>query len=59
MSVGGLSFPANVATATVTLTANNDTEVEGDETATLTVTDGATYDVGTPSSAFVTIVSDE
>jgi hypothetical protein len=59
LSAGAVSFPANQATVTVTLTANNDALVEGDETAILTLSDGANYNVGTPGAATITITSDE
>ncbi|MBK8043178.1 MAG: hypothetical protein IPK21_11285 [Haliscomenobacter sp.] len=41
--------------ATITVIPVNDSESEGDETVVLTLTDGADYDLGTPSFASVTI----
>src|SRR5262245_65330040 len=51
-----LSFPANQATVTVTLTANNDTQVEGDETAILTITDDVSYKVVTPRATTINVI---
>ena len=56
LSAGSVSFPANQASVTVTLTPSNDGIVEGDETAVLTITDGANYDVGTPGAATVNLI---
>ena len=46
-------------TATITLTPIDDTDVELDETVTVTLSAGAGYTVGTPSSADVTITSED
>jgi hypothetical protein len=50
-----VTFAAGSATATRTVTPNNDALVEGPETVILTLTDGASYDVGAPGAATVTI----
>ena len=59
LSAGAVSFPVNQASVTVILTPANDTTPEPNETAILTLTDGANYNVGTPTAATVTITSDE
>jgi hypothetical protein len=52
-----VTFAANSATAEVIVTALNDgVSGEPDETVIVTVTDGATYDLGAPTSATVTIL---
>jgi hypothetical protein len=56
---GSVTILAGSATATVTVTPVNDTQVEGEETVVLTLSAGAGYAVGTPSSATVTIASDD
>jgi uncharacterized repeat protein (TIGR01451 family) len=54
---GSVTIPANQTTATVTIIPILDALVEGDETAILTVTPTpASYAVGTPATAMVTIV---
>src|SRR5262249_17387019 len=52
---GTVTLAAGSATATVVLTPLDDTLVEGDETVQLTVAAGASYGIGTPSSATGTI----
>jgi hypothetical protein len=52
-------FPPNVTTMTKTVTPIQDTLQELNETVVVTLTQHATYAVGTASSATVTIVSDE
>ena len=53
--LGTVTFAANSATATITLSATDDTTVETNETAVLTVTAGAGYDVtGGPASGTIT-----
>lgn len=56
---GTITFAANSATATLNFTVLDDLEVEVAETVQVTVTDGATYDVGAQGSATATITSDE
>ncbi len=51
-------IPANESTVTLTLTPKDDALFEGAEGATLTIASGA-YDIGTPSSATVTIADDD
>jgi hypothetical protein len=51
-----ITFPAGEATFDRTVVPINDTAVEGNETLILTVVDGANYNVGSPSSATVTIL---
>ena len=56
---GQVNFAANQTTATVDLTPIDDTVVEGDETAILTLSADPAYEVGQPGNATITIVSDE
>jgi hypothetical protein len=54
---GSVTFAAGSATADVPVVALNDgVSGEADETVIVTVTDGASYDVGAPASATVTIL---
>ena len=57
--LGTVTFAANSATATITLSATDDTTVEADESAILTVTAGTGYDVGTTPTATGTILNDD
>ena len=52
---GTVTFAANVATATVTVTPVADPTTEGAETVKLTLTTVAPYDLGSPAEATVTI----
>jgi probable HAF family extracellular repeat protein len=56
---GTVAFANGSAIATVTVNPNTDTTVESDETVILTLTAGAAYTVGTPSSATGTITNDD
>jgi hypothetical protein len=56
---GSVQIPAGAASATVTVTPINDTLVEPDETVVATLGANAAYLVGPPSSATVTIQSDD
>ena len=56
---GAVTIPVGAATATITVTPINDTAVEADETVIVTLAAGASYNVGAPGSATVTIVSDD
>jgi uncharacterized delta-60 repeat protein len=56
---GTVTIPAGAASATILLTPRNDALVEGDETVVLFLADSATYNVGWPNSATVTILDDE
>ena len=56
---GNLSIPAGSSSATITITPINDTLVEGDETVVLTLSANAAYTVGAPSSATITIISND
>ncbi len=58
-TAGTITIPANQTTAQVTVNPTADTTVEPDETATLTVTTGTGYTVGTPSAATGTIRNDD
>ena len=59
LSSGSFSFSAGATTAMITLTAVNDTVLEGDETAVLTLAASPNYTIGSPNSAPCTITSDE
>jgi hypothetical protein len=50
-----VSFAANQASKTLTVTPVNDSAAEGDETVVVTLSSGSTYAVGSPNSASVTI----
>ncbi|MEO8616777.1 MAG: Calx-beta domain-containing protein [Luteolibacter sp.] len=58
-SSGTATFPAGSATTSVTLTPMNDSLVENDETAVITLTSGMGYTVAAPSTATATIVNDD
>jgi len=59
-SIGtSVTIPAGSSTATITVTPINDTAIESDETAVVTLSSNAAYTVGSPSSATVTITSDD
>jgi hypothetical protein len=55
----GVTFPAAVASVTRTVTPLQDSLQEPDKSVTVTLQQAATYAVGTPNSATVTITSDE
>lgn len=54
-----VTIPAGETKANVTCTAVNDALNEGSEIITMTVQAGAGYNVGTPSSTFITIIDDD
>ena len=54
-----MSIPAGSASALITVTPVNDTSVESNETVVVTLSANAAYTVGSPSSATVTITSDD
>ena len=56
---GTVNFGAGNTTATVTIDPTADTTTEGNETAILTVTTGAGYNVASPSQATGTITEDD
>lgn len=56
---GFVTIPAGVVTATIALTAVNDTTFEGDETAVVTVLTNAAYHVVTPGPVECVIVDDD
>jgi len=56
---GSVTFGAGNSTATVTVNPETDSTVEPDETVDLTVTSGAGYNIGSPSSASGTITNDD
>ena len=58
-SSGSVTFGAGNSTATVTVNPETDSTVEPDETVALTVTSGAGYNIGSPSSASGTITNDD
>ena len=58
-SSGTVTFGPGNSTATVTVNPEADTTVEPDETVDLTLTAGAGYNVGSPSSASGTITNDD
>jgi hypothetical protein len=57
--VGTVTFTAGSSTATVTVDPTPDSLVEPDETVIFTLTSGAGYNVGSPSSATGTITNDD
>src|SRR5262245_11630474 len=56
---GSVMMPSGVATAHILVRPINDTLMEGNETVVVTLSGRPTYTLGSPSSATVTIVSDE
>ena len=58
-ATGTVAFAAGSLTATVTIDPSADNTVEPDETVSLTVTAGAGYSIGAPSSATGTITNDD
>ena len=54
-----ITIPADEPSATITITPDDDSVDEGDETVTITVQPGADYGPGDPSIATVTIVDNE
>src|SRR5437879_4205543 len=54
-----VTIPAGAASAIVTVTPIDDTEVEGDETVILTISADAAYNIGSPNSATVTIADND
>src|SRR6266480_2134118 len=50
-----VTIPAGAASATITVTPIDDSQVEGDETVVMTLSQDAAYDVGSSNSATVTI----
>ncbi|WP_043999369.1 Calx-beta domain-containing protein, partial [Microcystis aeruginosa] len=55
----GVTFAANLATATVTINPTPDTIVESDETVILTLASGTGYTVGTTTAVTGTITNDD
>src|SRR4030042_5593702 len=56
---GSVTIASGSSTGTITVTPINDTVVESNETVILTLSSNAAYSVGFPSSATVTITSDD
>lgn len=56
---GQVVIPAGAATVDVSITPVDDGDTEGSETVTLTLVDGATYDLGATASASVTIADND
>ncbi len=54
-----LTFPAGAASVAVSVVPANDALVEGTETVVLTVAAGASYQVGSPASATLTLLDDD
>ncbi len=53
------TIPANATTVTVSLATEDDETDEPDATLTLTLADGAAYDLGTPSAATLTVADND
>jgi YD repeat-containing protein len=59
-SVGtAVTIPSGAASRTIVITPIDDTAIEGNETATLTLSGNAAYTLGTPASATVTIADND
>ena len=58
-SAGSVTFAPGSSTATVTVNPETDSTVEPDETVDITLTSGAGYNVGSPTSASGTIANDD
>jgi hypothetical protein len=56
---GSVIIPANQASATILVAPIDDNAIEGDETVIVTLSANASYTVGSPSSATVTIADDD
>jgi hypothetical protein len=56
---GSVTIASGSSTGTITVTPINDTAVESNETVIVTLSSNAAYTVGSPSSATVTITSDD
>jgi len=56
---GSVSIPVGSASATVTVSPVDDTEIEASETAVLTLSANAAYSIGSPGSATVTIADND
>ncbi|WP_125730857.1 beta strand repeat-containing protein [Microcystis viridis] len=54
-----VTFAAGAATATVTVNPTTDTNIEPDETVSLTLVSGTAYTVGTPTPVIATILNDD
>jgi hypothetical protein len=56
---GSVVIPSSQTSATVPVTVTDDTEIEGDESVTVTLAPDPTYTIGTPNSDTVTIGDDD
>ena len=56
---GSVAIPAGASSANITLVPINDTIVEGNETAVLTLSPNAAYSVGSPNNSTVTIADND
>jgi len=56
---GSVTIPAGATSANISITPIDDTAVEGNETAVLTLAANSAYTVGSPSSAIVTITDND
>ncbi|MFT3920968.1 MAG: Calx-beta domain-containing protein [Myxococcales bacterium] len=52
---GSVTIPAGYSSANITVTPQQDSTYEGNETVIATLTDGGSYDLGTPYTATMTI----
>ncbi len=57
--VGSVLFAAGASQATITVTPIDDNTNEGDETVIVTLVNGSGYQIGSPSSATITIIDNE
>ncbi len=56
---GSIVIPSGSASATVSISALTDSEIEGDETVALVIQNNPNYNIGMPGSAVITIQDDE
>src|SRR6185369_15245703 len=56
---GAVTIPSGSSTVTLTIIPKDDPTAEGDETAILTISSSASYAIGSPGAATVTIHDDE
>jgi PKD repeat protein len=56
---GSVTIPAGQSSATITVSPIDDLVYEGPETVQLTITSGSLYDIGSPSTAVVTVLDND
>jgi hypothetical protein len=56
---GSITIPANASSATITITALNDGEIEGDETVAIVLTSDPAYNIGRPGVGIIIIRDDD